>query len=109
MTTALQALRQRDWSRAGRVSEGVPLVQDSDPYAKRSGLYREEYDGRTIYRSDLHWCMTQPGAWLEWIPSVPYKEQFGMADPWSDEYKSQLGINEDGYIADILSWILQGE
>lgn len=109
MTTALQALRQRDWSRAGRVSEGTPLVQDSDPYAKRSGLYREEYDGRTIYRSDLHWCMNQPEGWLEWIPSTPYDKGFGMNDPWSDEYKSQLGINEDGYIADILSWILQGE
>ena len=109
MTTALQALRQRDWSRAGRVTDSVPLLQDSDPYIKRSGLYRDTYDGRTIYRSEPNYCMAQPGSQLEWIPSVPYEKRFGMNDPWSDEYKAQLGIIEDGNIADILAWILQGE
>jgi hypothetical protein len=32
-----------------------------------------------------------------------------MDDPWSDEYKEQLGVTEDGNIADVLAWILYGE
>lgn len=105
MTTALQALRQNDWSRAGRVTEGVPLTQNADPYDKRSGLY---LDGG-VWRSEPHFGMSQPGSELEWIASHPYEKRFGMEDPFSDEYKEQMGVIEDGNIADILAWILKGE
>lgn len=110
MTTALQALRQHDWSRAGRVQVGAPLVQNADPYAKRDGLWRDTTsDGRTVYRSNPHYCMNAVNGKLEWIPSHPYEKRFGMEDPWSDEYKGQHGITEDGNLVDILAWILTGE
>lgn len=110
MTTALQALRQNAWERAGRVTQGVELVQDSDPRSKRTGLYRDTYaDGRQIWRSRPHYGMISSMGELMWAPSAPYEKRFGMADPWSDEYKGQLGIIEDGNIVDILAWILKGE
>lgn len=109
MTTALQALRQNDWTRAGHVDTGSTLKQDSDPRSKRTGLYIDDYNGRRIYRSNPHYGMYQDGGELKWVASAPYEKRFGMADPWSDEYKDQLGIVEDGRIADILAWILTGE
>lgn len=109
MTTALQALRQNDWSRAGVVTDGIPLKQNADPYSKRAGLYRELYMGRTIYRSTPHYCLDIPLGSPIWIPSNPYEKRFGMADPWSDDYKSQFGVTEDGNITDILAWVLKGE
>jgi hypothetical protein len=105
MTTALQALRQNDWSRAGRVSTGDPLQQDSNPSAKREGLYRTVVDGRCVYRSRPHHGMGDGN----WTPSTPYEKRFGMEDPWSEEYKTQFGITEDGNLGDMLSWILKGE
>lgn len=105
MTTALQALRQNDWERAGRVSSGKELIQNSDPHDKREGIYREQYNGRTVYRSRPYQGMGQDG----WIPSNPYTKQFGLDDPWSEEYKGQYGETEDGPIVDILAWILTGE
>lgn len=107
MTTALQALRQNDWTRAGSVKGGKPLVQDSNPADKRRGLFR---DG-DIFRTLPHRGMRINPETLqeEWIPSVPYEKRFGMEDPWSDEYKEQFGITEDGSVLDILAWILKGE
>jgi hypothetical protein len=110
MTTALQALRRRQWHTAGHVeAEPKPLTQNSDPWLKRDELRREEYDGRIIYRSDPHMCMTLNRGTLEWIPTHPYEKRFGMDDPWSDEYKTEHGITEDGNVVDILAWILTGE
>lgn len=110
MTTALQALRQNDWTRAGRVQTGVPLKQDSDSSSKREGLYRDTYDGRIIYRSRPQFGMSQSEiGTLDWIPSTAYTKRFGMEDPWSEEYQTQHGVTEDGNLGDILNWILKGE
>jgi hypothetical protein len=110
MTTALQALRQGEWGRAGRVTDGTVLTQNADPSSKREGLYRETYDGRTIYRSNPHFGMRQTDRGsLEWVPSTPYSKRFGMEDPWSDEYKEQFGITEDGTVMDVLAWLLTGK
>jgi hypothetical protein len=109
MTTALQALRQHDWTRAGTVRTDIELEQNADPFTKREGLYQDTYDGRTIYRSRPHFNMIQPEHELEWVPSFPYEKRFGMDDPFSEEYKQQLGITQDGNVADILAWILTGE
>lgn len=104
MTTALQALQRNDWSIAGRVQDETtakPVEQNSDPWIKRMRLVRDEYRGRSIYRSmpiDF-----KPD------PSEPYDKHFGMEDPWSDEFKAQLGETQEGRIMDILAWILNGD
>jgi len=112
MVTALQALRRNNWESAGAVAtDPMPLVQNSNPYMKRAGLLRENYQGRTIYRSEPHygmWMNSDIGT-LDWTPSVPYTKRFGMDDPWSDEYKEQQGVTPDGSIVDILAWVLMGE
>lgn len=113
MTTALQALRRRKWDTAGAVISGGIVEQNADPSDKRSGLYRDEYNGRTVYRSSPHYGMVQEqtdyGYELGWIPSTPYTKRFGMDDPWSDEYKSQLGETPEGPVSEILAWIMNGE
>lgn len=104
MVTAVQALQRNKWETAGLVQNeqtAKPVKQDSDPYAKRTQIYREEYHGRTIYR-------TMPHSYT-YAPSDPYDKHFGMEDPWSEEYRSQLGETVEGKIVDILSWILKGE
>lgn len=107
MVTALQALRRGSWETAGSVATGVVLEQNSDPYQKRQGLSRDlDSTGRTIYRSWPHYGMTEGEGKPEWIPSTPYTKRFGMEDPFSDEYKEQFGITEDGTVLDELYWIL---
>jgi hypothetical protein len=111
MTTALQALRRNDWEDAGVVAvKPKPVVQDSNPSAKRDGVYRDVYDGRTVYRSSPHGGMSYNGqGQMDWVPSHPYEKRFGMDDPWSLESKEQFGMTEDGNVTDILAWILTGE
>ena len=109
MTTALQALRRKDWDSAGMVSDASTLTQDSNPYLKRTGFDIDVVDGRTVYRTRPHSNIWYDGGIPQWIPSQPYVKRFGMDDPWSDEYKEQLGITEDGNVADVLAWILKGE
>lgn len=110
MTTALQALRRNDWEDAGVVvTNPKPVIQDSNPSAKRDGLYADMYDGRTVYRSYPHEGMVFENGGMEWVPSHPYEKRFGMDDPWSDEAKQMFGVTEDGNVTDILAWILTGE
>jgi len=109
MVTALQALRRNKWETAGAVTSGQSLTQDSNPYLKRTGFDVDSFDGRTIYRTRPHTNIWYDGLTPQWIASNPYVKRFGMEDPWSDEYKEQLGVTEDGNIADILAWILYGE
>ena len=108
MVTALQALRRNDWQSAGRVTNAAELVQDSNPHDKRDGPLQRDVlpDGRAVYRTHPHYGLSQTG---ECIPSVAYEKRFGMADPWSDEYKAQFGVMEDGNVIDVLAWILKGE
>lgn len=101
MTTALQALQRNKWELAGQVQTGVELTQDSDPWMKRSRLVRDTYHGRLIYRSFPRTHTFEP--------SEPYDKHFGMEDPWSDEFRAQLGETQEGRIMDILSWILNGD
>lgn len=109
MTTALQALRQNDWNRAGQVSTTSELIQNSDPREKRTGIW---FDGEVL-RSRPHFGMEvfDDGESLSYqpIPSHPYEKRFGMEDPFSDEYRQQHGITEDGDITQILAWLLRGE
>ena len=110
MTTALQALRRNDWEDAGEVAANPkPIVQDSNPSAKRDGLYPDIYDGRTVYRSNPHTGMSYANGSMSWIPSHPYEKRFGMEDPWSLEMKEMFGATPDGNVSDILAWILTGE
>jgi hypothetical protein len=106
MVSGLQALRRGDWSLAGQVSSGVKLEQNADPYSKRVGLYREETPAGHLYRSDPHYGMAEGNGRPEWIPSTPYEKRFGMEDPFSDEYREQFGITEDGALYDVLAWTL---
>lgn len=108
MVSALQALRRNDWTTAGRVTSGVDLLQDSDPYTKRTGLYRDTVDGREVYRSSPHYGMEEGNGRPTWIRSTPYERRFGMEDPFSEEYREQFGITEDGSIYDVLAWTLGG-
>ncbi len=110
MTTALQALRRKNWSDAGVVAAAPKAVeQDSNPSAKRDGLYRDTYEGRTIYRSNPHRGMVYANGTQEWVPSHPYEKRFGMDDPWSLESREHFGITPDGTVVDLLAWILTGE
>lgn len=112
MITALQALRRNDWSLAGKVSNGTKLIQDSNPFTKRTGFDVDTFDGRTIYRTRPHfniWYDVDRDNEATWIASAPYVKRFGMDDPFSDDYKEQLGITEDGLIHQIFAWILYGE
>lgn len=110
MVTALQALQRNQWDTAGRVdSEPIEITQSSDPVMKRDRIYRDTFDGRSIYRTHPYWGLDYYAApWGEWIPSHPYEKRFGMEDPSSEEFKSQFGQTEDGNVLDILSWILTG-
>jgi hypothetical protein len=85
------------------------VLYNVDPSDKRDGMYVDEFQGRRVYRSRPHYGMSISAGRMEWIPSTPYEKRFGMDDPWSDEYKAQLGENPDGMVADILSWVLMGE
>ena len=110
MTTALQALRRRKWESAGAVIQSPPPIeQNSDPSAKRAGLYRDVYNGRIVYRSSPHVGLNYLNGGVEWVSSHPYEKRFGMEDPWSQESKELYGITEDGNVSDILAWILTGE
>jgi DNA polymerase type B, organellar and viral len=90
MTTCLQAIRRGKWETAGEVNQHVPLMQNSNPYSKRIGLFPTYLeDGRKVWRS-IPWHLP-----LNDCESMPYIKRFGMADPWSDEYMEQDGINQD--------------
>lgn len=107
MVSALQAIRRGKWNTAGAVSTGDRLVQNADPYTKRTGLYRVETPAGSLYRSEPHYGMADIGVGRpEWIASTPYDKRFGMEDPFSDEYKEQFGITEDGTVYDVLAWTL---
>lgn len=109
MVTALQALRRSKWELAGTVTtekDAIEMRQNSDPQDKRYTLYRDTYQGRTIYRSEPEAGMRLWGGEYVWTPSTPYEKRFGMDDPWSDEVKETYGINQDGYVIDIVSWMI---
>jgi hypothetical protein len=104
MTTAVQALQRNNWETAGLVQDentAKPITQDSDPFTKRQKLYRDDYEGRTVYRSMPKGVTFQP--------SEPYEKRFGMDDPWSDEAKAEWGETQEGRMMDILAWILNGD
>jgi hypothetical protein len=110
MVTALQALRRNKWELAGTVTEGVIVTQDSNPSDKRTEVYRDIYDGRTVYRSEPHFGMEQDeNLEMKWIPSHPYTKRFGMDDPWSQESQEQFGVTPDGSVVDMMTWVLKGE
>lgn len=113
MVTALQALRRHDWQTAGKVTQGneaKPLVQNADPSEKRDpAVYADVVDGRTVWRSRPYAGVHMVEGRLTPIASCPYEKRFGMEDPFSDEYRSQLGETPDGFVGDIVAQILKGE
>ena len=109
LTSPLQALRRGKWETAGAVASGVELVQDSDPSDKRTAIYLDtSQPERPVWRSRPYDGMAlDPSGGLEWIRSEPYAKRFGMEDPWSDEYREQFGITEDGTVMDMLAELLR--
>lgn len=100
MTTCLQALRRGKWDTAGSVYTGKPVTQNSNPADKRSELYKDTWNGRTIYRSRPHAYGANAEPEIGLIESEPYKKRFGYDDPWSDESREENGISPDGYVSD---------
>jgi hypothetical protein len=101
MVTPLQALRRNDWSLAGYVSQpGKEVKQSSNPDDKRCDVYYDKNQG--VYRSEPHWFGNNGGIFggVVSAASVPYEKRFGMEDPFSDEYRSQSGIDPDGFSLD---------
>jgi hypothetical protein len=119
MVTALQALIQKDWSKAGLVTQGddvEPVEQSSVPYDKRCDVYFDE--SRGVYRSEPLFFGETCGPKImkvgdEWVnvimcASTPYEKRFGADDPFSDESKERWGITPDGYVSDPFRDILMG-
>jgi hypothetical protein len=109
MTTALQALMRNDWSMAGKVETGVVLKQDSVPSSKRDGIRLYDYEGRQLWRSQPLYGIGWEGTKAIWSKSAPYKESFGMDDPFSYESREVMGVQQDGNTLDLIRWVLSGE
>lgn len=41
--------------------------------------------------------------------SAPYEKRFGLDDPFSDESREEMGITEDGSVADMFRVLLKNE
>jgi len=104
MVTCLQALRRGKWETAGKKVEVWPM-QSSDPSQKREGLWWD--GGWGVWRSEPHtaeWSLELD----DWdCVSVPYQKRFGIDDPFGDEAKEEMGVNDDGYVMDQLRWVLK--
>lgn len=114
MVTALQAIRRGNWNSAGtKVGHrgedgrwvGARLQQSSDPSSKRSGRWWDE-EWR-VWRSEpleSVWDDARDG----WdCVSRPYVKNFGFDDPFGEESKEELGVNDDGNVQDLLRWVLK--
>jgi hypothetical protein len=96
MVTGLQALRRGKWHLAGKKRDSdKPVKQDSWFGNKRERLYRDE-DGR--FRSEPFGPVWNEvlGDWD--CVSKPYRKNFGLEDPFSEESEEEWGVNEDGNI-----------
>jgi len=113
MVSCLQALIRGKWETAGKKhvgpnGEDIMLLQSSNPYRKRDGLYRDVEDN--VWRSGVmarayNWDI---GDWDNVI-SHPYKKGFGMDDPYSDESREVNGITEDGTVSSSYSALFRNE
>jgi hypothetical protein len=107
MITTLQALMRNKWELAG-TNNPQTVYHNSDPYRKRSGI---EWDNEwNVWRSEIiqreyDWTL---GDYAN-VKSCAYKKMFGMDDPFSDETRESLGINEDGTTADMFRWMLRND
>lgn len=104
MVTCLQAIRRGDWTQAGRKVEVEP-TQDSDPHQKRAGLW---WDGEWgVWRSEplaSRWD-SEAGDWD--CKSWGYTKKFGFEDPFGEESKEVMGVNDDGMVLDLIRWVLK--
>jgi hypothetical protein len=104
MVTCLQAIRRGDWTQAGRKVEVEPC-QDSDPHQKRAGLW---WDGEwEVWRSEplaTVWD-DERGDWD--CVSRGYEKKFGFEDPFGEESKEAMGVNDDGNVLDLIRWVLK--
>jgi hypothetical protein len=101
MVTALQALMQNDWSKAGtRFSK--PVVQSSNPIRKRCRVYADNL----YYRSEPRDYGNRTPAY-EGIESTPYNKKFGMESLQDvmNARKEEWGITPDGYaVTRLFDW-----
>jgi hypothetical protein len=104
MVTCLQAIRRGDWTQAGRKVEVEP-TQDSDPHQKRAGLWWDEEWG--VWRSEplaTRW----DDEIQDWdCKSWGYTKKFGFEDPFGEESKEVMGVNDDGMVLDLIRWVLK--
>lgn len=114
MVTALQAIRRGHWETAGtKIGHegadgrwvGAKLQQSSDPSSKRSGRW---WDGEwRVWRSEPLETVWDDGL-DDWdCVSRPYVKSFGFDDPFGEESKEELGVNDDGNVQDLLRWVLK--
>jgi hypothetical protein len=112
MTTALQALLQHEWDRAGLVRQGEdvqPVIQSANPADKRCEVYYDADMG--IYRSEPKFFGEGSGMRIVKVngvfesklvcESTAYEKRFGDEDPFSDEMKERHGITPEGYVGDV--------
>lgn len=115
LTTALQALMQNEWSKAGQLIDysDHDLKQHSQPFDKRRPpISRQDIPGRgPIYRSEPHtWGSNTIHGWdfkehkpIDTWASVPYEKKFGLEDPFSPESEAMWGITPEGPIGDLFA------
>jgi hypothetical protein len=106
MVTCLQAIQRDSWELAGHVSDSEPRMQSSAPWDKRGDPYFDAEYGvmRTVPRTPELVHNKVNGDWqADWdCTSVPYEKRFGMDDPFSDEYRADMGVTPDGYAYDVI-------
>lgn len=106
MVTCLQAIQRGDWTQAGYVSNDVPKSQSSNPFDKRDHPYLDSV--ASVIRSlprvpELSHRKGENGWEAFWdCASMPYTKRIGPDDPFSDEYRSEMGITPDGYAYDLI-------
>lgn len=97
MVTCLQALMRGKWETAGQIKD-MTLVQSSNPYRKRQGIWWDEEFKvwrSGVLRREFDYIA---GDW-EGVVSQPYMKMFGLDDPFSDESREEFGVTEDGLLS----------
>jgi hypothetical protein len=89
MTTALQALNEGEWGRAGYVTTDLKVTHTSEPWDKRERPYWDPVARR---------LRTVPRTVAEPV-SAPYEKRYGLEDPFSDDRLNMLGTSQDEMIA----------
>jgi hypothetical protein len=101
----LQAIRRGKWELAGYIENDKQVIEDSNPFDKRIGLFPCREHGRKppIYHSVPKMAvMWYDGERYTATRSVFYKKRFGMEDPWSLDRREMHGITPEGPVPEII-------